>query len=267
MSDKAVVTEVDVISERMKEPLGTIGIPVRDSVNTQTMLSFMSTDWPGQVDKLWARGSILALQRNHLVQRMRGDWILFIDDDMVWQSDAILRLLKTRDDLIGQGFEPDMLGALCFRRSAPHTPTLFFKHAAGPYNFMEEWEDDVVEVDATGMAFCLIQVSAFEKIADTEMPPYDVRVAGQRMPDFFRWHGSLGEDLRFCQDLKQAGGSIYVDTRVHIGHVAEKVVGHRDFLREVADRDPQAQADRTLLNKEMGLPTLTPSRARTKLYG
>lgn len=267
MSDKAIVSSIEMISERKPAPIGTIGMPIRDSINSQTMMSLMQTDWPGQVDKLWARGNALALQRNNLVQRMRGDWILFIDDDMVWDPGSVRALLETRAALEEQGYVPDVLSALCFRRAEPHQPTLFFKHQDGPYNFMEAWDEDVVEVDATGMAFALVTKQAFERIAGTEMPPYEVRVAGNRTPDFFRWYGGLGEDLRFCEDVKKAGGHVYVDTRILIGHVAEKTVSIRDFWREIAERSETEQANRERINKEMGLLTMSQEQARERLYG
>jgi hypothetical protein len=268
MSDKAVVSPVELMAERKDEPVGSVAMPIRDSINTQTMMSLMQTQWPGNVDKLWARGSVLALQRNHLVNRMRGDWVLFIDDDMVWQPDAVMRLLETKAALEEQGLEPDIVGALCFSRSIPHQPTLYFRwEEQGSYNFMEAWDDDIVEVDATGMAFALIRKSAFERISGSEMPPYEERVRHTRSPDFFRWYGGLGEDLRFCEDVRAVGGRIFVDTRIEIGHVSEKVVSSRDFWREIAERDDIDQAARERINKSQGIPTMTRRKAKQLLYG
>lgn len=266
--EDAVVSAVDMTSERMDDPIGTVAMPIRDSINAQTVMSIMQTDWPGQVDKIWARGNLLALQRNHLVGRMRGEWILFIDDDMVWQPDAVRRLLETQEALIEQGLEPDIVGALCFSRSIPHQPTLYFKWPEqGSYNFMETWDDDVVEVDATGMAFALIRKAAFERISGSEMPPYEVRANNNRTADFFRWYGGLGEDLRFCDDVRAVGGRIFVDTRIEIGHVSEKTVSHKDFIREIAERSDLDQMNRERINKDMGLPTLTRRKAKQMLYG
>jgi glycosyltransferase involved in cell wall biosynthesis len=247
------------------DPIGTVAIPVRDTVNTRTMFSMLATDWPEPTDKLFANGNLLALQRNTLVQRMRGDWILFIDDDMVWEPDAMKRLLASRDALEAQGHEVDVLGALCCRRQPPYQPTLYVRHKSGAYNFLEDWETDIIEVDATGMAFALISKRAFERIAGTPMPPYEERTRFDKSPDFFRWIGSLGEDLRFCQDLKTAGGHIYVDTTIRIGHLSEKEVGLREFWEEIVDRDPEVTNVRRKANRKMGLNTLTPTEARRRL--
>jgi len=246
--------------------IGTIAIPVRDQVNAATTTSLVMTDYSflqqGQtIERLIVQGSVLTLQRNECIQRMKGDWLLFIDDDMVWDPDIIGRLIATRDE-----HDLDMLGALCYRRSAPHQPTLFMREGPtyGQYNYLERWDDDIIEVDATGMAFIVIHKRVFERIAGTEMPPYDVRV-GMKPPNFFRWEGALGEDLRFCQDARAAGCRIWVDTRLEIGHVGERVIRRRDFLLEHAFRDELELDRRRRLNDRMNLTTLEPDEALKEL--
>jgi hypothetical protein len=246
--------------------LGTIAIPVRDHLSAQTTTSLMMTDWsflqPGQtIERLIVQGSILTMQRNECVQRMRGEWIMFIDDDMVWQPKQVGELIATRNE-----FDLDMLGALCYRRSEPHQPTLFMREAptSGAYNYLERWDDDIIEVDATGMAFIVIHKRVFERIAGSEMPPYEVRV-GSTPPNFFRWQGALGEDLGFCQDAKASGSRVWVDTRSEIGHVGEHVIGRRQFLTQLAFRPPEVVAERLRINTQMGLPTLLPDAALEQL--
>jgi len=254
-------TEIHADSVRTEQnPVGTVGIPCRDFLNTDTALSIYATDWSGlPVDFLLHKGNVLTLQRNSLVQRMRGDWLLFIDDDMVWEPDAIKRLVQSLKDLREAGKEPDVLGALCFRRQAPFQPTLYVRYQDGPYRYLEDWEGRYIEVDATGMAFCLITKECFERIAGSPMPPFEERIKFDKVPDFFRWHGALGEDLRFCQDVRAAGGHIIIDTDIRIGHMAESRRGYRDFLKEVIDR-PQAGAP-----KGDVLPPLSRKLAKEKL--
>jgi hypothetical protein len=250
-------------------PVGTVGIPCRDFMNTDTALSIFATDWTGlPVDVLIHKGNVLTMQRNSLIQRMRGDWLLFIDDDMVWEKDAVKRLVQSLKDLQEAGQEPDVLGALCFRRVAPFQPTLYVRHEDGPYRYLEDWEGRYIEVDATGMAFCLITKKCFERVAGTEMPPFEERIKMDKLPDFFRWTGALGEDLRFCQDVRNAGGRIIVDTDIHIGHMAESKRGYKDFLREVTYRDPEEETKVLEFSEEMGLvPPLSRALAKEKLDG
>lgn len=262
--DKAPTTDLRVFgSIEHREAIGTIAIPVRDHINAATATSLLHTDWSfldtsSSIERIIIQGNILTLQRNEAIQRMRGDWLLFIDDDMVWEPDAVGRLIAARDEC-----DADIIGALCYRRSAPHQPTMFMRERrdSGGYNYLEDWSDDLIEVDATGMAFCLIHRRVLERIADSPMPPYDIR--RQMGPsNFFRWEGELGEDLRFCQDAKAAGCRIWVDTRIEIGHMAEVEIRRKNYLVESLSRTTETLAMRQEVNDRMGLPTMTGERAR-----
>jgi hypothetical protein len=268
----APLATLEVLSSRAEgEPEGTIAMPVRDHVNAATMMSMLHSDWSflggGTMDRAILQGSILTMQRNEAVQRMRGKYLLFIDDDMVWKPDAIGRLVATYEELLTQWATPFMVGGLCFRRTPPFQPTLYMRESptAGQYNFLEEWPDDIVEVDATGCAFLLIPVNVFEAIADSPMPPYEVRERMTGLPSFFRWDKHYGEDLQFCQDAKTAGVRIFVDTRIEVGHIAEIEIRSEHFLRELATRSPVLYAQRLVVNKKMGLPTVSQEKARARL--
>ncbi len=248
--------------------IGTIAIPVRDQLSTSTTSSLMMTDLSSEwipkgktVRRDLIQGGILTLQRNAAVQRMEGDWLLFIDDDMVWQPDAVRRLVEVREE-----HDLDIVGALCYRRSPPFQPTLYMREhpRSGSYNFLEKWKADVIEVDATGCAFLLIHKRAFEKIIGMEMPPVEERMK-IGPPPIFRWDGILGEDLRFCQDAKEAGCKIFVDTRIEIGHVSEIVVDRRSFLTEMALRPSELLEERQRINTLMGFETMSREEALKEL--
>jgi hypothetical protein len=252
-----------------KEPLGTIALPVRDHLNSATVTSLLQTDWSfvgseHSMDRLIIQGNILPLQRNEAIQRMRGEFLLFVDDDMVWQPDAVGRLVDTYTELAEQFTEPLIVGGLCFRRTPPHNPTLYVRELPndGPYNFLEKWATDIVEVDATGMAFTLISKAAIEAVAEAEMPPLEVRQHMAGPPAFFHWTGRMGEDLRFCADAKAKGVRIFVDTRIEIGHIGEFAIGHKHYLQEIALRSGELEDERRVTNERFGLPTLSAAEAR-----
>lgn len=226
--------ELDVVRRPGSGKVGTIGLVTRDRINAATVMSLLSLQQPPGVDVVMNTGNVLPFQRNHIVQNMGGDWLLFIDADMVFQPDALMRLLDTRRDLEDAGRRPDIVGALCFRRTPPHEPTLLLrdKPGEGPYHVMADYPEAVVEVDATGMAFALIDRRAFELLAGgAPMPPLEERLTGKFPAEFFRWHGNLGEDIRFCHDLKAAGGSIWVDTRVKTKHIFEHQIGESEWRK------------------------------------
>ena len=273
------LAELEVMSTRhTQEPFGTIAFVVRDYMNTATVRSLLQTDWSfvkgeSGIKREIISGNILPLQRNEAVQRMQGEFIIFIDDDMTWQPDAIGELVDTWFDLDHQLDEPLIMGGLCFRRTPPYAPTLYMRKnpTDGPYRFLEKWDTDIVEVDATGMAFVLISKSAINAIAtqmngeDTEMPPFELRDRMAAPPAFFNWTGRMGEDLRFCQDAKAAGVRIFVDTRIKVGHLGEIEVGHEHFLQQIAMRPEALERQIIETNSEWGLPTLSSVEAKKEL--
>lgn len=270
MPADAPVASLRVYSAEVDGAVGTIAVPVRDQLNAATAMSFWQADlssWlaPGaRVARHIIQGNILPMQRNEAVQRMEGDWLVFVDDDMVFDSDAIKRLVFSWSDL---GDPMAILGGLCFRRMPPHQPTMYMREHpdSGAYNFLESWSADIVEVDATGCAFLLIPKGVFEAIAETPLPPLGIRRLMPRPPEFFVWSNGIGEDLRFCQDAKRAGARIFVDTTIEIGHMTESMVDVRSYWASIAERTTELEGVRREINDRMGLPTLTSAEARSRL--
>ena len=245
---------------------GTVAVMVRDSLKTPMVTSLLHSNFkyfaPRGIHRLFIQGSILTIQRNEAIQRMKGDWILFVDDDMVWGSEDIARLVAKRDEL-----DLDVIGGLCFRRTKPHQPTLYRKSGKDNYVHIEKWNDgELLKVDATGCAFLLLTVRALEKIVGGPMPPFEDRAKGPP-PNFFRWEGLKGEDIRFCEDLVEAGCDIYVDTSIKVGHISEAIITEKDFFRSTAERPAELEKSVRKIYRKHGEPILTAREAKKKLYG
>jgi hypothetical protein len=250
---------------------GTVAMCVRDHVSAQTFMSALTNDWrflgsTSSAKWLTVQGSMLVLQRNECLKQMEGDWILFIDDDMVWSPETIGQLVTSWLEVQDEFEEPVIMGGLCHRREAPYDPTMYARDAegSGKYRFMEKWDTDIVEVDATGLAFVLIPVTALEAIMGTDWPNFETRQLYQS-PSLFTWQQHLGEDLRFMQDAKAAGCKVFVDTRVRIGHVTEVVVDRSEFLKHVVERPEEDEEMVREINDKHGLPTLSAEEAKDEL--
>lgn len=252
--------------------VGTVAMVTRDKVSAPTAISMMMSKeayflGPKEyLKKYIIVGNVLTFQRNQCVQHMEGDWILFIDSDMVWQPNDIATLLETQ-----KKWDLDIVGGLCFQRSEPYQPTLY-KYSGldeWSYTFMEKWDEDAaVEVDATGMAFCLIHRRVFDRILQ--------RFGGESFPDFeerqrfipvpfFRWGERLGEDFQFCREAKEAGCRIFVDTAVKVGHVGDMVFNERTFWQSIISRPPVAEQARQKGIENIGLEVMTSDEAIAKL--
>lgn len=258
-----------LVADRGDDVLGTMAVPVRGDVSPQTVISLLMTDFswmpPGKtVHHHLVKGNILTSLRNEVVQRMQGDWVLYVDADMTWQPDAVHRLVAEREK-----YDLDILGGLCFRRYPPFQPTMYMRERPndGGYIPLEKWgEDEIVEVDATGFAFVIVHKRVFEMIAGGPMPPFEYRTReGGPPPNYFRWEGLLGEDIRFCQDAKAAGARVWVHTGIPIGHIAEVEITHQDFLGQLATRDEASYLAHKAVNDQLGIATMPPDEARERL--
>lgn len=252
--------------------VGTVAMVTRDKVSAPTAISMMMSreaDYLGPneyIKKYIIVGNVLTFQRNQCVQAMEGDWILFIDSDMVWQPDHISTLVETQ-----KKWDLDIVGGLCFQRSEPYQPTLYKYAPDDPdsYTFMEKWDEDTaVEVDATGMAFCLIHKRVFDRILQKfggeSFPDFEERQRYIPIP-FFRWGERWGEDFQFCREAVASGSRIFVDTSVKVGHVGDIVFNEKTFYQALTTRPPIAEEVRREALAHIGLEVLTHEEALRKV--
>lgn len=138
-----------------------------------------------------------------------ADYILWLDSDMVFEPDTLLRLLEhAAPDTIVTG--------MYFRRVQPYSPVLYDK--------LDIDEDGKVETEQTkeipeglqekagcGFGCVLTPVDAFAEV-----------IASCRQ--LFAPIIGLGEDLSFCWRARQCGYKILVDPSIPLGHVGYQVI-------------------------------------------
>src|SRR3990167_277434 len=174
--------------------------PHTGTIKTKTVLSLfrMFKAFPHEYNFLTQEGSVLHDNRRRLVkgaQKMNATHLLFVDSDMTFESDAVLKLLAHDKDIIG-------VHANC--RALPLKTTVELKPG----------QTELKELDtcnAIGTGFLLIKMEVFNKIKE---------------PWFF-WKLAesgdtiMGEDHWFCEKAKESGYEIWVDTKIKIGHLGE----------------------------------------------
>ena len=141
--------------------------------------------------------------------------LLWIDADMSFPRDALLRLL---------GHRVPIVAGLYFNRRAPFHPQLLRNHPTErvmddvPMAYVYDWRREIgpdgsgslLRVDATGSGFLLVERRVFTDIAADD---------GWWAPN-----GTGSDDIWFLRRATAAGYEIFVDTALELGHLGDIVV-------------------------------------------
>jgi GT2 family glycosyltransferase len=192
---------------------GTIAVPHGDFIPADSVHSLISLAKPAGVQICFNYGSGVSKARNNMVEAMRGDWLAFIDSDMTFPPNALLKLLEHL-----QHPAVDIVTGICYRKVPGYEPCIF-KRVPGyalNYEVIADWpEDKLFEIDACGSAFVVIKRHVFEAL---KAPHYS-------------YHDFISEDLNFCRRAKEMGFRIWADPSINIGHVKAIPVGKEVFRK------------------------------------
>jgi glycosyltransferase involved in cell wall biosynthesis len=130
-----------------------------------------------------------------------ADYVMFLDDDMVWPRDMIQRLVAIADHT---GF--DMVSGYYTTRSRPKpVPLSYIRQPNGYYKaWMVKRENvgQILKCDATGFGALLIRTDVFRRLPK---PWFEI-------PD------GMTEDIFFFNKCHDMGIPVYVDTGLSCGH-------------------------------------------------
>lgn len=171
-----------------------IGIPNTGTIKAQTAFCLirMLKDFPYDYDVLFHEGSMLHIMRERLVKKAvdRGcTHLLFLDSDMSFEKDSVLKLLKRNKPIIGANYH---------KRKLPLEATVQNpKKTTG-----------LTTCDAVATGFMLIDLSIIPSLKE---------------PWFFWGKGGTSEDFWFCRLAREAGYKVWVDFAVPVGHIGEYI--------------------------------------------
>lgn len=156
-----------------------------------------------------ARGSLLCQQRTDLVEdalASKCDYILFVDDDMVFSQDTIQLLLEA---------DKDIIAANCVTKTMPPVPTA--RSLPGKPIYTRPDSTGVEEVLTVGTGIMLIKSSVFAKLPKPWFSQPWLANGNQQ-----------GEDVYFCQKARAHGFSIYIshDVSKNVLHTGEFHYNH-----------------------------------------
>lgn len=194
----------------------------------RTFAHLLHVGIPGYVQTV-VGSSNLPRARNELVAAfLASDYtdLLFIDDDMGWEPNDVVRLLASDKPLIGgvgskKALMPDTDPAKWCIRTDPGKP------------FVQD-EFGAVEVAGIGTGFLKIERGVFEALA-LEHPDWKRYGFPRMSPEQRHWYynffrfgdgiDEMGEDYLFCQEWARIGGSCWADPTIRLVHVGETEFG------------------------------------------
>lgn len=176
--------------------------------------------------------SLITRARNNLARAFikdeSMDMMMFIDADIVWKPEDVLNLILADKDFVG-GVYPrktihwDVVAKAA--RAGKELPqdwgySYLFKGVEG-----SESEGDLIEVTHAATGFLLLRRQVFLKMMPLT-PCYEDAIDGKPLVgwDFFKVGiGDNGkytsEDYWFCNEYRKAGGQIYINPFIRLGHI------------------------------------------------
>jgi len=204
---------------------------------------------------------------NQIAEGFLGDWVLMLDTDHVFRSDAFYEMVSVFESGGPDGRPLDILVGFAQKRQPPYLP-LLFKTNFDPLLPFEPIvptdpisKNTLISVDAAGLACTMIRRSVFTEIASKlNEKPFDFRpkfnghanmVLGQKfnasvynygvywqgsIPDDRRYDEFYWEDISFFWRAALLGFKVYCAPWVKFHHIETRLV--TDDMIQTPEADP-----------------------------
>ena len=154
-------------------------------------------------------GYTIAENRNYIaVQALNNgsDYLLMIDDDMIFDPTILDDLIKNDKDICGVAYHP--------RCELDRMKAIDETHWVNLEQNTDPKYKDTFECHATGTGIILIKTDVFKKIP--------------RPWFMFEYHDTgqvkLGEDWYFCELAAKHGIKTFADPKPRVGHLGENII-------------------------------------------
>ena len=202
-----------------------VAIPCFDMVYTDFMLSLLNMQRVGDSYCQVVKSSLIYDARNNLAkQAVNGgfDRMLWLDSDIVFDYDLMVRLAKHLDD----GYE--YVSGLYFKRQYPTEPVCFKtitqvqegkELVTKALVYKDYPKDQLFEVDATGFGAVMMTTDLIKRVQDKYGLPFSPQLG-------------LGEDMSFCWRAKQVGAKLYCDSSIKLKHIGSIAYTEQTYLNQ-----------------------------------
>ena len=177
-------------------------------------------------------GTYIHVNRNDLMGtalKSEADYTLWLDDDMRFPRDALLRLLQHNVPLVGVNYPTRMF---------PVRPTAIESIEEGKFLQTREGDTGLARVDSIGFGCALVMSKVAWEIGYPWFESKDGQDEGKR----------VGEDVDFCIKAKAAGFDVFVDHGLsqevrHIGQFEYSVAHAVAYEEEHGDNNVRGTED------------------------
>lgn len=161
-------------------------------------------------------GTICAARNKSAAQFLKSgkNRLLFIDSDMVWTSEDVIRLLafSTSMDIVQASYTT--------KEDVP----VFFVKVDGPLRLKTN-EHGCIPIDGTGMGLTVLSRTVIEHLSG--VVPTIQYMKSEKYPQLFKFDypdGEFrGEDIGFFQLAKEHGFTTWLDPMITLGHMGTKL--------------------------------------------
>lgn len=193
-----------------------LGMPTTGTVPTKTVICLMQVlhELNKEQDIIWpmvVEGSLVYTARDTIAQfavEHGFDYVLYVDSDMVFDSDDLKRLLA---------HQVGICSGLYVKRVGKHEPVAYAKiitRRRFPYRAPKLIEDTsktgFASVAACGFGFMLIKTSV-------------IKTMFKYYKSLFEPFRGVGEDVAFSIRARRLGYKTFIDRDVKLGHIGEDV--------------------------------------------
>ena len=189
-------------------------------VETETAISIQNLIKPCALEGAYVNSTDISTARNQICQDAveKGfDYVFFVDSDMVFPNDTLMKLLK---------LQVDVATPICYSRHKPYNPCIFSKikpskdiyHSGLCVTDTRINELTPFITGGCGMALTLISTNVLKWIYGQNTKPFDCLTG-------------LGEDVSFCYKIKDKF-KVWVEPSIEVLHIGRKGFGKEDYLYE-----------------------------------
>lgn len=196
-----------------KNPKITVGMCTGGTVRAETVTSLVSNLINcAQADMapnlLFQIGGYVDINRNKIVEEARKSGtthLMFVDNDMIFPEDGVMRLFKHDKDIIGANYNV----RLDPTSAEASGPTVKMLQDGKPVSMLsKDFPTELFECYALATGFMMINMRVFDKL---------------KMPYFEAWQDKDGthhtEDIDFCRKAGEAGFKVWCDPTIKMGHI------------------------------------------------